>query len=204
MTSTAISTMDSKGEKFLGLPHIEIHESFLSETFGNGQAYQEVQEWPYAFKNTVQELASVEISCPGSNTAHDTADRSGTSNREKEIYERHAASARYFTRQLLNSFCQEHSDAMSSRKLPCSTVKCDFQSDNPKHSRGLERKFSRWKNGKKISMKRVWAQLKELSTNLLEANEVRDSVYVETRLFGSQLEVLEPMLSKPSKNAVHY
>ncbi|SZF05461.1 unnamed protein product [Blumeria hordei] len=196
--------MDSKGEKFSGLPHIEVHESFLSETFASEQAYHEVREWSCAFKNTVQELASVEISCPGSNTASDIADRSGSPNREKEIYERHAASARYFTRQLLNSFYQEHSDAMSCRRLPCSTVKCDFQSDNPKHLGRLERKFSRWKNGKKISVKRVWAQLKELSTNLLEANEVRDSVYVETRLFGSQLEGLDPMLSKPSKNTFHY
>lgn len=188
--------MDGKREKFSPLPHIEVHENFMRETFGSMQAYDGVRDWSSAFKNTAQEFAS-EISCAASNTATVLADGSGSSHREKEIYERHAASARYFTRQLLNSFYPEHGDATSCRKLPGGPVESNFPSDTPKHGRGLERKFSRWKNGKKISVKRVWAQLKELSANLREANEARDSVYVETRLFGSQLERVDPVLSKP-------
>ncbi|RKF56044.1 hypothetical protein OnM2_084034 [Erysiphe neolycopersici] len=108
-----------------------------------------------------------------------------------EFFERHNASARYFTKPLLNSFDRELFDSILCSKLVWARLKTEYKKSNPKDVRKLERKLTHWTKDKGLSIRRAWVQLLELSTKLVEADESKAPAFTEASLFGYLLDTVQ-------------
>ncbi|RKF65989.1 hypothetical protein OnM2_000038, partial [Erysiphe neolycopersici] len=114
-------------------PTIQLEDENHREFFRNHELWLRAKGWLYVFQVTSEELqknSKLELEKGAFNS---------------ENFERHNASARYFTRQLLNSFDRELFDSIPCSKLAWARLKNEYQKSNPKDVRKLERKLTHWK-----------------------------------------------------------
>ncbi|KAI1003194.1 hypothetical protein K3495_g5013 [Podosphaera aphanis] len=160
------------------------------ELFKNHELWLKARGWLYVFEQSVKEYT------------HAAKDSGSSSQKEKEKFERHEASARYYTRQLLNTFDRELFDSIPYGRDGWEAVKAEYQKSTAKDVRKLEKQITHWKKEKGLSVKRAWVQLKELRSNLVEIDSTKTAAYTETSLFGYLLEGLDNDIYKTAKNVL--
>lgn len=169
---------------------IQLDDENYRELFRNHELWLKSRGWLYVFEKTLEEFATV---------ASSSGDKPILNIDKRELFEKHDATARYFTRQLLNSFDRELFDSFSCSKTAWAAVKSEYKRVNPKDVRRIEKQITHWKKEKGLSIRRAWMQLKDLRTKLVEADEDKASAYTEASLFGFLLEGLDPDIYKTAK-----
>ncbi|KAI1001293.1 hypothetical protein K3495_g6905 [Podosphaera aphanis] len=113
------------------------------EFFKNHELWLKARGWLYVFEQSVKEYTCA------------AKDSGSSSEIRKEKFEHHEASARYYTRQLLDTFDRELFDSISCGRDAWVAVKAEYQKSTAKDVRKLEKQITHWKKEKRLSIKRA-------------------------------------------------